>query len=191
MNDRLFQIAALKAMSSSLMQKYDELRAEALAELNPGDQRMILSPLDGKTPIGRVSRSSPKDIPIIVDEEALTAWMVENYRDQTESVYDIVGTLEQVKAVLFEHAPRLLKRRSRVRQDARKQLLSDAAVMKHPVGPGGEADMPGIKFLPNSQDFVACRPDKDALLALFELRRAGRIDLDGALLPALEAGNDA
>lgn len=187
MNDRLFQIAALKVFSAFAKDKYDEVRADAEDDLNPGDRRMVVSPLDGKTPLGEVYRSNPKDVAIVADEDALTTWVTEHYRADTESKFEIVGTQEQILQALLVHAPHLIKQRRRVKQAARIQLLNDATRHGVPVGPSGEADIPGIAFTKNSQPFVACKADKDAVLPLFELYGAGRLSLDGTLLPAIEA----
>lgn len=186
MNDRLWQIAALRVLSNEFKARYDELRAEAEAELNPGDRRIVLSPLDGKTPIGEVYRSNPKDVAIVGDSDKFTTWMRANYRGMTESTYEVVGTEEQVLRVLFEHAPHLLKQKHRVKKTAQMDILDRSTRVGVPIGPGGEADIPGVVYTKNSQPFVACRADKDAALELFRLHAQGRIGLDGALL-AIEA----
>lgn len=186
MNERLWQIAALKVLSAFLKERYDELRVEAETEMNPGDRRVVVSPLDGRTPIGEVYRSNPRDVAIVGDEKAFTTWMRANYRGMTETTYEVIGTEEQVRAALFTHAPHLLKPKHKVKQKARLDVLDQSTKAGVAVGPGGEVEIPGISFTKNSEPFVACRPDKDAALALFQLHAEGRIGLDGALL-AIEA----
>jgi hypothetical protein len=109
-----------------------------------------------------------------------------NYKGMTETTYVVTGTEEQVRAVLFTHAPHLLKTKYKVKKTAQLDILDRATRVGVPVGPGGEADIPGITYAKNSQPFVACKPDKDAALALFQLHAQGRIGLDGALI-AIEA----
>lgn len=185
MNDLLLSVAALKVLSDLTKERYDEMRARAEAQLEAGDRRVVRSPVDGAK-IGEVYRSDPKSVPVVTDDEALTEWMVAHYRDQTETKYDVIGTHEQVVAVLFEHAPRLLKPRRVVKQVARQRLIQDATVLRQPVGPGGEVDVPGIEFVQNSNSYVACKPDTDAVLAIFQLHRAGLLDLDGTIKHELE-----
>lgn len=190
MSDLDWMIAASQVLGQFFKGRYDELRAEAETNMNPGDRRVVLSPLDGKTPIAEVYRSKPRDVAVVDDLEAFTTWMRANYRGMTETSYEVIGTDEQVLRVLFEHAPHLLKAKHKVKQKARLDILDQATKNGFPMGPGGEADMPGVGFTKNSQPYVACKPDKDAALAMFQLYAQGRIGLDGALLPAIEAPKD-
>lgn len=181
------QLAALKILSAYTKERYDELREQMLAELAPGDRRVVRSPLDGKTRFGEIYRTDPKDVPVVTDKDAFTAWMATNYRKMTETFYEVIGTDEQVKAVLFEHAPTLLKLRRRVTQKAQADLLDESKIVGQTIGPGGEVDVPGVAWLPNSSSYVACKPAKDADLAMFEARAAGALDLDAVLHVAIAA----
>lgn len=183
--DPLLPVAVLKTLSAHTKERYDQARADAAGDLGPGDRRIVRSPLDNAK-LGAVYMTDPKPVAVVTDEPALTEWMVEHYKADTESTYDISGTTEQVIQVLFEHAPELLKPRLKLRQSARQRLLADAVSLGQPVGPGGEVDIPGIGFTVG-EPVMACKPDDDALLAVYMLFQTGRLELDGTLKPEVEA----
>jgi hypothetical protein len=183
--DVMLTVAVLKVLSAHTKDRYEKAREEALADLGQGDRRIVRSPLDG-TKLGAVYMTDPKPVVSIVDEKALTDWMAATYPDRVESSYQIVGSEAEVIAALFEAAPRLLRRTTRVSVSARKELMSEAVRLGQPVGPGGEVDVPGVEVR-QTEGYVACKPTDDALLAVYELVRSGRVALDGTVLPQLEA----
>lgn len=183
--DPMLPVAVLKVLSAHTKDRYEKAREEAEGQLGQGDRHIVRSPLDG-TKLGAVYMTDPKPVAAIVDEQALTEWMAEHYKTRVESTYDIVGSEREVLDVLFEHAPRLLKRRTRLTVAARKELLSEAVKLGQVVGPGGEAEVPGVEVR-QTEGYVACKPTDDALLAVYELVTSGRVALDGTVRPELEA----
>lgn len=183
--DPLLPVAVLKVISEHTAERYKQVRADATESLGQGDRRIVRSPLDG-TKLGAVYMTDPKPVASIGDEKALTDWMATTYPDRVESRYEIVGSEAEVIGALFEHAPRLLKRVTRLKSAARKELLSDATKLGQPVGPSGEADVPGL-VVQQTDGYVACKPTDDALLAVYELITSGRVALDGTVRPEVEA----
>jgi len=181
----MLRAMALKVVSAFTGQQYDEARAEVAEALGAGDRVMVRSPLDG-TKLGPVTASDPKPVASVVDDPALLAWTETTYPEHVESGYRIVGTDTEVKAVLFEHAPHLLGEYRRVKPDFVKQLRADSATFGQPIGPGGELDVPGVEVRTPSS-VISCRPTEEALLAVMDMHRSGRLLLDGTTVPELEA----
>lgn len=186
MSDELMlRVATLKVISEFTKAKYDEARGEAASVLRRGDRRQVYSPLDG-TKIGPVYMTDPKTNSVLTDEEALTEWMELRYPQDMESGYTITGTQAEILSVLIVHAPNLLKRTRRVKRQALMRIHADALAVGQPIGPSGEADMPGIT-LQQADPVVACKPDPDsALLAVMELIHNQKLLIDGTV-PELEA----
>lgn len=184
-DDLMLKVAALKVISDFTKEKYDEARAEAAAVLRRGDRRQVYSPLDGSK-IGPVSMSDPKVSSVLTDEAALTEWMRQRYPETIESGYKVIGSEAELVSVLFVHAPHLLKHMKRVKRDALMRIHADAVAVGQPIGPSGEADMPGIE-LQRADPVVSCRPDPDSsVLAVMELIHNQKMLLDGTV-PELEA----
>jgi hypothetical protein len=182
--DVIRQTAILKTISDFTAQRYTEQRAKAARILTRGDRLNARSPLDG-TKLGAVYMSDPERVCRITDERALTDWMVEHYVELTETGYEVCGSDKEVIAVLFEHAPHLLRQIRRVKADDMRQLRAAAISAGHPVGPGSEADVPGIE-VDTPDGVVACKPTEDAFQAVMDLYRARRLQLDGTVLAAIE-----
>lgn len=77
----------------------DQTRALAEAELEPGDMKRP----EG---LGSVSLSEPKKHATVTDEEAFTRHCVET--GEANVMVSITGPLEEVLAVLADHAPHLI-----------------------------------------------------------------------------------
>jgi hypothetical protein len=185
--DPLLPVAVLKTLSSHTKDRYELARAEAADLIGPGDRRIVRSPLDNAK-LGAVYMTDPPAKAVLTDEAELVAWLTAHgYDDRVESRYEVTGTAEQVEQVLFEHAPELLSRRAKLTSAAKQELLTDATAVGQAIGPGGEVDVPGIA-IHKGEPVVACKPDPDALLAVYELVNSGRVMLDGTVLPELEAG---
>lgn len=188
MTDLLLTVAVLKILSAHTKDRYDLARAEAAAQIEQGDRRIVRSPLDNAK-LGAVYMTDPPAKAVLTDENTLVAWLQEHdYADMVESYFEVTGTTEQVERVLFEHAPELLARRTKLTHAAKQELLTDATAVGQPVGPSGEADIPGIA-IHKGESVIACKPDPDALLAVYELVNSGRVMLDGSVRPELEATN--
>lgn len=182
--DLIQRTAILKTISDFTKQRYDEHRANAAVILTQGDRLIARSPLDSSK-LGAVYMTDPKPQCRITDETALTDWMVEHYPELTESGYEVIGSETEVVAVLFEHAPHLLRQIRRVKADDMRQLRAAAITLGQPIGPGSEADMPGME-VHTPEGVVTCKPADTAFQSVMDLHRAGRLQLDGTVLPALE-----
>lgn len=188
--DPLLSVAALKILSKHTGDRYDEARESAQGVLNPGDRRTVVSPLDGSD-LGLVYRAKPEKQAVITDEPALVEWLkAHDYPGMVRSSYKITGTEQQVVAVLFEHAPHLLRRVENITSDARKALISESRAAGRSKGPSSELDVPGISVAATGPTYVACKPAEGALLSIYELITSGRIALDGTVTPELEAPSD-
>lgn len=186
--DPALPVAVLKVLSEHTGQRYDAVRAEAGETMAAGDRRNVHSPLDGAK-LGAVYKSNPSKTVHITDMAALTAWIQELYPELMENGYEVAGSEAEVVAVLFAHAPRLLRPIRRVKGSALSALRKESVSLGQVIGPGGEADVPGIE-IDQPDGVVACRPGPGALEAVKRLFAAGRLTLDGTLRPALEASND-
>lgn len=186
-DDLVLRAAALKAISDYTAARYKDARDELAKTMGRGDRKIARSPLDDTSKLGAVYVTDPKPQALITDQQALTDWMVEHYPDATETGYEIAGSDAEVIAVLFEHAPELLRRVRRVNADHMRELRAGAVSLGTPIGPGGEVDIPGIE-VHRPDGVVTCRPDDEAMHAVVALFKAGRLQLDGTVLPAIEDG---
>jgi hypothetical protein len=76
-----------------------------------------------------------------------------------------------------------------VKPEARRDLLERSAKVGGAIGPSDEMDVPGVEVRV-AAPVVACKPDDDGLLAVYELINSGRVMLDGTVRPELEARGD-
>lgn len=186
-NELALKVAALKVFSDYAKTAYDKSREEIGRQMGRGDRLQVRSPLDESLKIGPISKSDPKPTARVEDLRVLTDWFIQNHPDLTGTGYEVAGTQTEVVAVLFEHAPHLLRRVREIKPDALSELRKASAALGQPIGPGGEADVPGL-VVETPDPVVSCKPDPDmALPAVVELFRAGRLDLDATLRPALES----
>lgn len=181
----VLRTAALKVISEFTRARYDEARAELGKELHRGDRLIARSPLDERK-IGAVYMTEPKTECRVTDESALKAWMQERYPELCENAYEVIGSEAEVIAVLFEHAPHLLRHSRRVSSEALRELRAACVTLGAVVGPGNEADVPGLE-LHTPDGVVACRPADSSLQAVLDMHRAGVISLDGTVVSTLEA----
>lgn len=189
LDEQVLKVAALKVVKEFTATRYDEAREEIAKLMTKGDRKTARSPL-GDVKIGSVTLSDPKATASITDLDALTAWLKEHYPEHFVGGYEINATSEQLMRVLFEHAPELLRKVRRVDPKVLKELTTSAAALGSPVGPGGEADVPGIT-VETPAGVVSCTPDKVAALpAIEELFRAGLLQLDGTVHAALPAAEE-
>lgn len=186
--DPLLPVAVLKVLSSHTKDRYEQARADAAGQLGAGDRRIIRSPLDGAK-LGAVYMTDPPAKAVLTDEKELVLWLqAHGYDSLVECRFEITGTTEQVERVLFEHAPELLTQRARLTNSAKQDLLTDSTAVGQPIGPGGELDIPGVA-IHKGESVVACKPDPDGLLPVYELVQSGRVMLDGTVRPELEASD--
>jgi hypothetical protein len=184
------RVAALKVVTEFTLQRYNDARAELGGKMQRGDRLMARSPLDGETKIGAVTKSDPKAVAQISDKAAFEAWVAETYPDRMERDYEIIGSHQEVAAILFESAPHLLRPIVKVDPELVKQIRSDSAKLGCPIGPSGEADVPGV-VVSTPEGVVACRPDDNALVAVIDLFRAEKLTLESLTFPELPGGDAA
>ncbi len=180
----MLRVAALKVISDYTKGQYETARTEAAAVLGAGDRRMVRSPL-GNAKIGPVYVTDPKPAAVVTDLEQLTDWYIEHYPELADNTYEVAASDAEVIALLFEHAPHLLRRPRRIKPSALSELRKECSALGQVIGPGGEADVPGVEVR-TAAGVVTCRPTEDALTAVIELVSAQRLSLDGTLreLPA-------
>lgn len=183
-HDLVTRVAILKVIADYTKSRYDELRAEAGDAMGQGDRTIARSPLD-QSKLGAVYVTDPKPVCRVTDLAALTDWMCEHYPLLTDQGYEICGSDREVIDVLFEHAPHLLRQVRRIKADDMRELKAGAVALGQPMGPGGEADMPGIEVT-TPPGVVTCKPTETAFQSVMDLHRANRLLLDGTVLPAIE-----
>lgn len=183
--DLFLRTAALKVISEYTAARYNDARAKVAAELNKGDRKTVRSPL-GDVKVGQVWVTDPKPVCAITDRTALTEWLTEHYPAMTKTGYEVIGSDPEIVAVLFEHAPHLLREVRAIDPDQLRELKANSVAIGAVVGPGGETDVPGIE-VHEPDGVVTCKPDSQGLQAVMDLYRAGRLDLDGTVRPELEA----
>lgn len=185
-NDGLaLRVAALKVLLDYLTDQYAHARSEAAAAMKRGERLVARSPLDDDQKIAVIPKSDPKPIVTIVDETALTAWMLERYPASVDSGYQIVGSTKEVVTALFTHAPHLLKRSRVLNLQTVGELKATAAAVGQPIGPGGELDIPGIEVR-TPEGVVSCRPSEGALAVIRDLHDRGVLELDGTMMKPRE-----
>jgi hypothetical protein len=186
--DLFLRTAALKVISEFTAARYADARAEVAKTLNKGDRKTVRSPL-GDVKVGQVWVTDPKPVCSITDRAALTDWLQAEYPAMTETGYEVIGSEAEIVAVLFEHAPHLLREVRRINPDQLRELKANCVALGQVVGPGGEADVPGLA-VSEPDGVVTCKPDAAGFQAVMDLYRAGRLELDGTLRPELEPASD-
>lgn len=186
--DLFLKTAALKVMSDFVGDRYDDARKEVADALNKGDRKTVRSPL-GDVKVGQVWVTDPKPVCTITDRAALTDWLQAEYPAMTETGYEVIGSEAEIISVLFEHAPHLLRKVRRINTDQLRELKANCVALGQVVGPGGEADVPGLA-VQEPDGIVTCKPDTGGLQAVMDLYRAGRLELDGTVRPELEPASD-
>lgn len=184
-DDLWLRMAALKAASNAFSTAYERARKEAATKLARGEKHMPRADPDGPA-IATVDMTNPKPSVTITDMAALVQWMATNYAQHVETKYIPDGQAsDEIVAVLFAHAPHLLRTERRVNAEVLADMLDRTAKARVPVGPGGELDVPGIKWAMSSA-VVRCTPTDDALPEVLGLWRSGRVDLEAAFRPQIE-----
>jgi hypothetical protein len=184
--DLALKVAALKVVSDYTTQRYNEARKEIGATMHRGDRQMARSPL-GEVKLGAVTKTDPKCTALIADESAFTAWVEQHYPERMVYDFDVIGSEQEVKALLFEHAPHLLRKVAKPDPELVKQIRQDSVSIGVPMGPGGEVDVDGVE-VKTPEPVVTCKPDPNALAAVVDLFRAGRLSFESLVRPELLGG---
>jgi hypothetical protein len=187
--DLVLRVAALKVISEFTAGKYDEARAEIAATMKRGDRSMARSPID-ETKIAAVNMSDPKRTVKVTDLDALTEWLTEHYPAAIVSTYKVCGSDEQIRRILFEHAPDMLRKVSGIDPEQLAELKANSLAAGQAVGPGGEADMPGIT-VETPDAVVSCKPDYEtAMPVIRDLMARELLSLDGTIRQALTTAEE-
>lgn len=131
--------------------------------------------LEDGTKVGTVSRSAPGKVAQVTNPEAFLGWAKTNYPGDVEPELEIVGTSEQVKAALYEHARDLVKAKEVVSQSLRATVIEASSAYGAPAGPNGELDVPGIAVTQSAPGRVSFLPADGAYDVLAELVRSGKV----------------
>jgi hypothetical protein len=189
-NELALNVASLKVLSDYATNAYNAAREEIAPTLGRGDRVQVRSPLDD-VKIGPVWKTDPKPHADVVDGGALLAWFQEHHPELVGSTYVVSGTDAEVVDALFKFAPHLLKKSTAIKTEALRELRTNSVALGQPVGPDGEADVPGL-VVRTPPPVVQCKPDPEtALVAVVQLVQDGRLDLHATLMPrVLEASPD-
>ena len=180
-DDLGLRVAAHKYAADLAAEQYAAVRAEADRRMNRGDRLYVYAP-DGETKLGALSKSAPRKTAQIHDEAALLEWVGEHYPKSVQDDADITGPDDEVKAFLWENGGRhLLTERKTITPSLRKAILQNSNAAKAPVGPGGEADIPGVRLAQAAPSRVSFLPDDEATAAatIVQLVRSGAVKLPG------------
>lgn len=118
-------------------------RAEFSQAYPDGRRETFRSPVDGSM-LGMVYRTDPNPAPIVVDKDALVRHLA-TVPGCTETVTEIMGTEEQILAVLAEHAPELLCEVTRVPDYVVSNVLAGCKAKGNTKGPDGK-ELAGVKM---------------------------------------------
>lgn len=189
MTDLALKVAALKVLKDYITECYVKAKAEATRTLKRGERLVARSPLDD-TKIAVIPLSDPNKVATIVDEVALTDWYKQHYPELVMSGYKVIGSQAEVVAVLFQHAPHLIKRTEALQLEALHELKRTSAALGQPIGPGAELDVPGVKVA-TPDPVLTCRPTEEAFDIIRHLHAEGVLELDGTIHIALPEGDVA
>jgi hypothetical protein len=177
MNHRALRLAALSHISKRLTTWDKQARADLGDTLNQGDRVTVYSPLDPDRPIGSITKTRPKPVAKVTDEDALTEWLDEHYPNAVEHKQVVDGSHHEVTAVLAEHAPHLLRTHLVARPWAVASILRASEKAGRPAASEGELDVPGVEVTqpPSALQVVLTADAAELLGGLF---RAGLLGLD-------------
>jgi hypothetical protein len=172
------QLVALGYAKQRLLPALEELRDLGKDELIPEEKIFAVSPIDGEV-LGHITRTNPSKSAKVTDEAQLMAHLAEKDPDSLEDVTVIVGSEQQVIDVLRVHAPHLLGTEVRIRDWARHA----ACKLAH------EGPIPGVT-VSRPVGTVVVYPSKDKGPEIEALFTAGRVQLDGVVVKAIEAATE-
>lgn len=182
------QIVALATMGRMIGIQEAAGREALDSILDPGDRVTVYSPLDPDgDPIGALSKSKAGKKAEVVNHAEFLAWARENYPDQVHDAYEVDCAPDAVIRVLHKHAKHLLKKTVVVDPaligDVRKASVKAGV----PTGPGGEADVPGVKVTKTATKLQHLTED-GAPAAVFELVTSNRMTLQSLTFPEIAGG---
>ena len=173
------QLVALRYAEQVVSPALKNLRDLGKDELVPKESIAAISPIDG-TVLGKITRTNPEKVAKVVDEHALLAHLQATDPDSLEDTVEVVASNQQIVDVLVAHAPHLLAPTVRIRDHARRDALARALK---------GTDVPGVKVA-KPIGTVNVYPDKAEAAAIEAVFTAGRIQLDGVVVKAIEAATE-
>lgn len=179
MSELWLKVAVWRMLSDRATAGYRKARTAA-EDVMPRGARWPVELEDG-TKVGTVSRSAPGKVAHVSAPDLFLAWAKEHYPDDVEPELEIVGSPEQVKAALYEHARELVKAKEVVSQSLRATVIDASAAYGAPAGPNGELDVPGISVGQSAPGRVSFLPTDGAYDVLAELVRAGKVEVPSLL----------
>lgn len=182
-------VAVLTELQKRVAAMLDEHRGAVGSLLDKGDRVSVRSPLSGEG-LGTVTMTDPKPKAMVTDPEELDDWIAEHYPEKTEWRRVVVGSEDEVLAVLAEHAPHLVTTQRHVPDWARAEVLRASAEAGVPCGPGGEADVPGVAVEPQPGR-LQYRATAGSGHAIDALVQAGLVDLTSGEVRELPQAGEA
>lgn len=155
----------------------DAARKRLNQGLIPSERRAVRHPVTGEV-LGFVTRTKPNPVARVEDESVLLPWIAENRPDDLADVEEIVGTEDEVRAVLAQHAPGLIRASVRISPQGLNAVLKQSES-------DPEFRPPGIVVVApqGTTNFYYENPDGvESLIA------SGLIALDGTVRPQLAEG---
>lgn len=186
--DPLLRMAALAVISGRARKAYDQARADVALLLKRGERHKPRADVSAPA-IGAVEMTDPKPVVAVTNPDALVEWMAANYPEHVVTDYQPGPDTAAITAVLFAHAPHLLRTVRRVHPEVQASMLAATEVRQGPCGPGGETDVPGITWSEGSP-VVRCVPAEGALPEVIGLIRSGRLELEDVLTLQIEGTVD-
>lgn len=175
-------MVALKHAMDRIAPAQKELRAKA-QELLRQKERVSVE-LDGEL-VGTITKSSPKKVAQVSSEPEFLYWMANHYPEHVEEIA-YVEDMPKVIEVLQKHAPELVFQRHQVAQSATDVVLANSTAAGVPVGPGGEANVPGISVY-QPEGTVSVRPERGQGWLIERMLTSGQVSLDGTVRREIEA----
>ncbi|WP_435583350.1 hypothetical protein [Amycolatopsis thermoflava] len=173
-DDLALRVATYKVLADYAKDRYDEARAQMAARMHNGDR---LAAVDARgVKLAAVTKRDPKPEARITDMAKLRAWVATHYEDHLVSGIEVTGSDPEVHEVLIRHAPHLLREVQKVSPDLVRLITDASKKAGAPVGPGGEADVPGVT-VQTSEGTVSCLPTDEALGVVVGMLQSGELDL--------------
>lgn len=178
-------MVALKHALDRIRPAQDELRADARELL--GKKERVPALIDGQV-VGTIGKSSPKKVARVSDAPALLAWIEQNYPEHLDAV-PYIEHLDAAIRFLEEHGPtELVQYRTVVAEPTLRVMLKASETVGSGVGPGGEADVPGITVdTPDGNVTVLMEKGNEYLVE--QLFTSGVVSLDGAVRKQIGASD--
>lgn len=175
MSDPLaLRVATYKILADYARDRYNDSRAEMAARMANGDRLMAESD-DGRK-LGAVSKRDAKPVARVADLPALHDWIATRYPERMVEDLQVIASQEEITSVLLKHAPSMVRQISRPDPDFVRSILDTSVKNRVAVGPGGEADLPGVT-VDVVEGAVSCLPAEGALGVVVDMLQAGTLDL--------------